>query len=176
MALKKKKVSKKLRRQILNVAIPAAIIMASVLIGAVGSIKLSAAKKPANLVWAADNTVSVPDDLKKFLSGRQSCREYRGTGTPTGVGLWGVFQVSQNRFAKIAYGCSWHLSTYIMAVKQEKNWQLIKPTEYFAPFGDGGVTDSGALPFCAQLDKYKIPKEIESFCIDAEGKAKSNEL
>lgn len=131
---------------------------------------------PTNLVWAADETIKLPDDLKQFLETQDSCNEYRGNGTPAGVGLWGVYQVAQDRFAKIAYGCSWNLSSYIMAVKQDKQWQLLQPPEYFAPFKDGIDPNNGALPNCAVIEKYQIPATIESFCINADGMAQANAI
>lgn len=84
--------------------------------------------------------------------------------------------MSKNRYAKIAYGCSWNLNSYIMAVKPKDSWLLIKPADYFAPFHDAVNPSQGALPFCTQLEMYKIPKDIESFCINADGSAAANTL
>lgn len=176
MSRKKKKILKKQRQKLVNLAVPMAIILSSLLTGVIATLVIINRNVYSNLVWAADSTVRVPRDLEKFLGGQDGCKEYRGTGTPTGIGLWGVYQVSQEKYAKIAYGCSWSLSSYIMAVKQDNFWQLVKPTEYFAPFKDSTNAGSGALPYCSQLEKYKIPKDIESFCIKEDGSAKSNDI
>lgn len=133
-------------------------------------------KNPENLVWAADHTVKIPKDLRNYLQSKDDCKEYRGTGSPTGVGLWGVYQVSRNQYAKISYGCSNSLSNYIMAVKMDGKWRLLQPTEYFAPFNDAADKRVGAIPHCAVVEKYKIPSEIESFCIKPDGSAQANEL
>lgn len=135
---------------------------------------ITATKSPSNIVWAADKTVVLPNDLRNFLLTRNDCREYRGTGSPKGVGLWGVYQVHNAKFAKIAYGCSNNLENYIMAVKTDKKWQLLQPTEYFAPFSDATEGRLGAVPYCSVVEKYKIPKDIESFCIKTDGTAQAN--
>jgi hypothetical protein len=177
MLRKKKKLSKRQRQKLLNIVIPMLVVLASLLIGSAITLILKNTERPSNLVWAADNTVQLPGDLTRFLRQQKHCEQYRGTGSPTGVGLWGVYQVTHDKYAKIAYGCSWSLSTYIMAVKQGKTWRLIEPTEYFAPFKDGAnAEEKGALPYCVQLEKYRIPKDTESFCISTDGSAKSNEL
>lgn len=174
---RKFKLSKKQRVQAYSVGIP---LIAGCL-GLIGGIILTRLlmtprSLPTNLVWAADKTVNVPQDLRTFLESKQNCNDYRGKGAPAGVGLWGVYQTTGGRFAKIAYGCSWSLDTYIMAIKQKDTWQLLPPSEYFAPFKDAIAADKGALPFCAVLEKYKIPKNIESFCVTSEGNAKPNQL
>jgi hypothetical protein len=126
------------------------------------------------LVWASEHTVTLPKDLRTFLEQQDACRDYRGPNTPTGIGLWGVYQTHNNHFAKIAYGCSWSLTSYVMAVKDGKQWKLIPPKEYFAPFSDGANQSQGALPLCSELDMYNIPAAIESFCIKADGTAQAN--
>lgn len=176
MINKKKKISKKRRQKILSMAIPMLVILASILFGSALTLITKNAEKPNNLVWAADNTVKLPADLKRFLLKQNRCEQYKGKKSLSGVGLWGVYQTSEDKYAKIAYGCSWSLSTYIMAVHHDKTWRLIEPAEYFAPFKDGVNAGSGALPYCSQLEKYRIPKDIESFCISADGSAKNNEL
>ncbi len=173
---RKLKLSKRQQKQFKKFLIPIGIGLIGFLIGFVASNVISGSKKPMNLVWVADSEVQLPKDLRKFLEGQQDCREYRGTGTPTGVGLWGVYQIHKGQFAKIAYGCSWSLSSYIMAVRQKTGWELLKPTEYFAPFKDGINPSQGALPYCAMLEKHKIPSQIESFCITADGSAQNNPL
>jgi hypothetical protein len=177
MAKKKRlKFSRKQRKQIVRVGLPVLAAALGLFIG-VGATNLYKGRRaPQNLVWAADKGVKVPNNLRKFLETKNDCKAYRGTNTPTGVGLWGVYQVADGRYAKIAYGCSWSLNTYVMAVKQKGAWQLLKPTEYFAPFKDGLDPTKGALPFCTMVEKYKIPHDIEPFCIQPDGSAKSNEL
>lgn len=130
---------------------------------------------PRNLVWAADKTVKIPSDLMEFLRTRDDCRGYRGTNSPTGVGLWAVYQVSHERFAKIAYGCSLNLDLYIVAVKEKNRWVLIPPTDYFAG-GDADKLDTSFLPKCTWVDKYQLDKSFESFCIEADGSARTNEI
>lgn len=178
MARKKKsrfkaQFNKKQRKQIKSVGLPILIGLLCLNIGIVGTRFFEARRVPANIVWAADKTVKVPGDLRSFLDSRDDCQSYRGTGSPAGVGLWGVYQVSKGKFAKIAYGCSWSLSSYIMAVKEKSGWKLLPPTEYFAPFQ--GSTATGALPQCAMVDQYKIDKSIEPFCITTDGSARANQ-
>lgn len=172
---KKTVINKKQRKQIKAIVIPLVSLAFGLLVGVFANKLLGQQKTPTNLVWAADQTISIPKDLDKFLQSRQRCTNYRGVGTPTGVGLWGVYQVSQGRFAKIAYGCSWSLNNYIMAIKPGKSWQLIEPKEYFAPFNNGGDPDRGALPVCTVIEKYHIPKDIEPFCVNSDGSARINE-
>lgn len=124
-------------------------------------------QKPTNLVWAIDNTVQVPSDLRKFLGRQDNCRQYRGSGSPTGVGLWSVIQVAQGRYAKISYGCSFSLSGYIMAVKPAKTWMLLPPSSYFS-------STSSGVANCEQVTKYKIPPTIESFCVNNSGQIVNN--
>jgi hypothetical protein len=168
------KLTKKQKKRFQSLVRPIVIGFGGFIFGIVLMILLQSDSAPQNIVWAADDSVKVPGDLRAYLESRDDCKEYKGTGTPTGVGLWGVYQVADNRFAKIAYGCSWGLSSYIMAVKQKTGWELLKPTEYFAPFKDGINPAQGALPYCAMLEKHKIPSHIESFCITADGTAQSN--
>lgn len=177
MAKKKKfKLSKKQRKQVLALGIPVLAGIAGLIIGISAITLISYQLKPSNLVWAADKTVSVPKGLKTFLENKDNCNEYRGKGTPDGIGLWGVYQTSKGQFAKIAYGCSWNLDSYIMAVKYKGSWQLLPPIGYFAPFKDGVDPAKGALPLCEVIKKYGIPKDIESFCIASDGSAKLNDI
>lgn len=131
---------------------------------------------PKSLVWAADKEVKIPNDLISFLQSKgNDCKEYRGTSTPNGVAIWGVYQVSKNKFAKIAYGCSTHLSLYIMAIKDKGKWALITPTEYFgATVATGSVPSF--LPTCEIVQKYKIDKNIEPFCIKPDGAGQENKI
>jgi hypothetical protein len=179
MAKKKKlkfgvKLNKARRKRLKAVALPVIVGLLCLNIGIIGTRFLESRKVPGNIVWAADDTVVVPRDLRKFLGSQDDCKNYRGTDSPTGVGLWGVYQVSRGKFAKIAYGCSWSLSSYIMAVKEDSGWTLLQPTEYFAPFQGSSAT--GALPLCDMVEKYKINSSIEPFCIAADGTARANQL
>ncbi len=176
MAKKKKsRISKQQRKRVAKYAQPALAGFLGIIIGVTATTFLAGIQSPANLVWAADKTVKIPKDLREFLSTKDECKTYRGAELPGGVGLWGVYQVSKNSYAKIAYGCSWNLSNYIMAVKNTQGWQLLQPVDYFAPFKEGVDPTKGALPFCAVVDQYKIPKNIEPFCINPDGTAKANE-
>lgn len=176
MAKKKYKLSKKQQQKLKSLSLFLAIFAIGLALG-VTLIKFNATNKgtPKNLVWAADNTVKIPASLRKFLVTRNDCGHYKGNGSPDGVGLWSVYQVSNERFAKIAYGCSWNLTSYIMAVKQNNGWILVPPKEYFAEFKDS-PGKAGALPNCSQLEKYKINKSIEPFCITTDGTAKTNDI
>ncbi len=165
------------QKQLKKASKPLVIAVVGVLIGIAGTRLVQSLSQPANIVWAADDTVQVPRDLRKFLLDYDNeCEAYKGKDSPDGVGLWGVYQVSKDQYAKIAYGCSWALSNYIMAVKASGEWQLIQPAVYFAPFKDGIDPTKGALPYCSVVQEYKIPGEIESFCIMPDGTAKPNEL
>lgn len=132
--------------------------------------------QPKNIVWAADRTIKIPSGLKPYLLKQEGCREYRGKGSPTGVGLWSVYQTSNNKFAKIAYGCSWTLNTYVMAIRDKSGWQLLDPNKYFAPFRDAVDPSKGALPYCAVVEKYKIDKTIEPFCVNPDSTARANNI
>ncbi len=176
MAKKKKfRPTKAQKRQLQQLSILIATGFGSLLLGIGGTKLLSNRTAPRNLVWAADNTVQVPKDLKQFLLTQDTCKNYRGKNTPTGIGLWGVYQTSKKSYAKIAYGCSWNLTNYIMAVKSGGKWQLLEPAKYFAPFASTS-SGSGVLPYCRALEQYKIPKDIESFCIKPDGSAEANSL
>lgn len=181
MATKKKskikfkiKLSKKRRLQLKTYGVPLLTGLLCLNIGIVGTRLFEARQNPRNIVWAADETVQIPSSLREYLEQKNVCQNYRGSTTATGVGLWGVFQVSQDKFAKIAYGCSWSLSTYILAVHENSGWKLLEPAEYFAPFK--GSASTGAIPHCSVLQKYKIDKVIEPFCIAADGSARPNEI
>ncbi len=176
MAKKKYKITKRHKQKLRQIGLPLSALLLGLLIGILVPKVLSKNNTPGNLVWAADNTVKVPGDLTAFLESQNSCQHYRGSDSPTGIGLWGVYQVSQKKFAKIAYGCSWGLDPYIMAVKQNNSWQLLQPADYFAPFKESPDGRRGALPLCTVVQKYKIPKDIESFCIQVDGSAKSSDL
>lgn len=166
---KKKNPSYKLKRnQIVLVGL--CVLTVGILLGLITPVLLRPAI-PSNLVWAADGSVSVPRDLRTYLSNQNDCKEYRGNGSPNGIGLWAVYQVEASKFAKIAYGCSSSLSSYIMAVKTEQGWQLLPPSEYFADAP--GDNSKLFLPKCQFISDYKISKNIEPFCIESDGSAKN---
>ncbi|HUP26653.1 MAG TPA: hypothetical protein VM124_03355 [Candidatus Limnocylindrales bacterium] len=171
------KISRKQRQKFTRIGVPLLLMLSGSLVGMVATlIVIQSAKPIENIVWAADNTVKIPKSLRMFLEKQHGCEHYKGTDSERGVGLWGVYQVSHDKFAKIAYGCSWSLSPYIMAVKQDDTWQLLQPTDYFAPFQGGIDHRQGALPFCRVVEKYKITKDIESFCINDDNVAIANDL
>lgn len=126
-----------------------------------------AGHQPLNIVWAVDKTVKVPQDLRQTLEKRDDCNNYRGADQPGGVGLWGVIQVEDNKFAKLSYGCSLTLTSYMLAVKQDNKWVLLKPVEYFS-------NTSGGVPVCTMITKYNIPGTIESFCTNDKGDVVKN--
>lgn len=119
--------------------------------------------RPDNLVWAGNSEVKVPGDLAEFLTVQDQCLG----SDKDGVGLWSVYQVSQDKFAKVAYGCGVGLTRYVMAVKPDRKWQLLNPNEYFG---------ANLIPKCALIDQYKIDKSIEPFCLEADGSPRQNTL
>lgn len=171
---KKLKLSKKHKKQLQKYLIPAIFGIGALLIGIFGTRIYINNSRPKNIVWAADKSIKIPLSLRKYLHSRDDCKDYKGKGTYSGVGLWGVFQVSGDKFAKVAYGCSWNLKNYVMIVREKNKWEILSPDEYFAPYK--GSSSSGALPYCSQIVKFKINNEIEPFCIDENDNAKTNEI
>lgn len=160
------KINKRKRKQLQALGKAVVFVLAGVLIGLIFADHL--VNKPSNTrIWAADETVVIPDDLYNFLQQQPDCMQPI-TGQP-GVRLWAVMQVEQASFARLAYGCSTELQQYQMAVRVEGNWQLLKDKDYFA---DSAVT---SLPSCNAVSKYTIPSAIEPFCINSKGKAEANE-
>ena len=127
---------------------------------------------PKNLVWAGDATVKIPSDLVEFLRNQPACKRTSGSDGRNGVGLWGVYQVSQAKFAKVSYGCSSTLTPYLMAVRDHGKWLLIPYADYFA---DQSIS-ARFLPKCTYIDKYKIDSSIEPFCLEASGAARENNI
>lgn len=123
--------------------------------------------QPTNIVWAIDETVKIPADLRKTLLKKDECRGYRGGDSPPGVGLWGIVQVEQGKFAKIAHGCSWSVTSQVLAVKSKGSWQLVSPLEYFSDTTQG-------IPTCNAVIKYKVPVSLEGFCVNDSGKLAKN--
>lgn len=122
---------------------------------------------PKSLVWAASSEVQPPADLVKFLNGQSNCSGENGESQVGGVSLWSVFKVSQGKFAKLSYGCSYDLSFYKMAIKEDGKWRLLDSTEYFA---------NSFLPRCSQIDTYKIDKSVEPFCLELPGGSRENTI
>lgn len=122
---------------------------------------------PNNIVWGVDKTVQVPDDLRKMLMNRDDCNDYRGGNSPKGVGLWAVTQIEQNKFAKLAHGCSWSVSNQALAIKQKNSWELVPAVEYFFDTTQG-------VPTCTAVVKYKVPISLEGFCLNDAGKLSKN--
>ncbi len=120
---------------------------------------------PKSLVWAASRDVKVPSDLISFLENSPNCLDSDGKPKTDGVNLWSVIKVSQNRFAKLAYGCSYDLTFYKVAVKQAGKWELIDTKSYFA---------NAFLPKCSAIDTYKIDRAIEPFCLEETGNSREN--
>lgn len=176
MAKKPASILKKHQKQFMKFRLPAGLVLVGLLVGFLGSSWISSKNQPSNIVWAANNTVALPGGLKPFLLKQTDCKNYIGSTTVKGVGLWAVYQVEKSQFAKIAYGCSVTLRSYIMAIKQNGKWALIPPTEYFAGSDQGSGTGSNNLPKCTELTKYKINKNIEPFCIDGANQPQANSL
>ena len=122
---------------------------------------------PSNIVWGVDQTVKVPSDLRKMLMERDDCKDYRGGNSPKGVGLWAVTQIEQNKFAKLSHGCSWSVSNQALAIKQKNTWELIPAIEYFFDTTQG-------VPACTAVVKYKVPINLEGFCLNDAGKLTKN--
>jgi hypothetical protein len=171
---RRNKLSKQRRQQLWKIGLPLGLLLAGGLSGWLIKTLIIDAVQPSNLVWAIDETVQVPEDLRYALRDQQTCKSYRGPGTPNGVGLWGVQQISQNRLAKVVHGCSWSIEGYVMVVKQAGRWQIIEPSKYFAP--NKNNTGQGSLPRCEILEEYKIDKAIEPFCITSKGEARANNI
>jgi len=143
------------------------VLIIGIGLGMLGMVIRPTNQHPQNLVWASDSRTKIPPDLISYLQDRKDCQASSNKAS-AGVGLWGVYQVSKGRFAKVAYGCSTNMTLYIMAVKTAKQWQLLQPSTYFS------VT--GFLPKCAQIDQYQIDKSIEPYCIKDDGSARANEV
>lgn len=178
MAKKRFKLTKQRRQHLTTrlrrVGLPLLWLAIGVSLGLVGRTAFTKPVMSANLVWAADSTVQLPNDLKQFLDHQNTCQAYRGPDSPTGVALWGVYQVADKRLAKVAYGCSIDLKLYIMAIKQNQTWSFIPPTDYFASVD--AISGNSYLPKCEVLTKYHITKTMEAFCVEADGHGRANEL
>ena len=127
--------------------------------------------EPKNVeVWAVDTSVKMPVGLKAYLESHDTndCKSYKGTGTPTGVSLFALEKSVDDKYAKMAYGCSDDLrfNTTIVAVKQNDKWVLVQPTQYYSGNGD--------LPLCSAISKYSISKDAEPQCVDTKGAIQEN--
>lgn len=165
--MKQFKLSKKQNATLRRIMYPVVIAVVFACVGYIGAMYTHGRKQPDTLVWAADASVQIPKDLKNFLQNKNDCNDYLGEDTRRGTALWGVYEVSQEKFAKISYGCAFSLTNYVFAIKTEGQWKLIPPAEYF---------ESGSLPLCSQLEKYNIDKSVEAFCVDAAGTARANAI
>ena len=161
---KKFKLNKLLKDKRFTKALPLTTLAGGVLVGLFIAWVQPPSQHPRTLVWAADERVNIPSDLYTFLAKQRDCKAYRGNNSPNGVALWSVYQIEQGRLAKIAYGCSTDLSYYVVAVKVDSRWTLIKPTEYL----------ENNLPKCAMLTEHNLPKSFESFCREADGSVREN--
>ncbi|HEX5797684.1 MAG TPA: hypothetical protein VFX86_04835 [Candidatus Saccharimonadales bacterium] len=124
-------------------------------------------------VWAADNSVKVPQDLKSHLikSSKDDCNEYAGDGSPNGAVLFAVTKVEDD-FAKMTYGCASYLTDMeIVAIKRDGSWSLIQPADYYQTKPN---YDGPALPTCSALEKYKINKDLEPECLDSKFEIRQN--
>ncbi len=164
----------KLQQQLKINLLPILFILGGISVGWLAHGITSSSDHPKNLIWAIDKTVSIPSTLRQELTSQNTCDAYRGPGTPRGVALWGVQQISKDKFAKVVHGCSWGLDGYVMLVRNGDDWQLLDQKTYFA--GGQGNAGRSALPACEVIAKYGIDQTIEPFCIDKHGKAKLNEI
>ena len=123
--------------------------------------------QPQNIVWAIDNSLTVPDDLRSLLMEKNECQSYRGNNAPKGVGLWAITQLEQGSYAKLAYGCSWSLSDHGVAVKQAGKWVVLSSSQYYADPNQG-------VPLCSAVVAYTIPVQLEGFCQNDAGKVTKN--
>ncbi len=161
------KVYKRYQKSIKKYGVPAFAALLIFLSGMIVQNIRQDRSKPSNIVWAIDETVKVPSDLKKMLLQRDDCKDYRSAGSPKGVGLWAVVQVEQGSFAKITHGCSWSVNNQALAVKINQKWQLIPALEYFSDTLQG-------VPSCTAVVKYKVPIGLEGFCLNDSGKLSKN--
>ena len=122
---------------------------------------------PTVLVWAADKNVKVPDGLVSYLERKhdKDCRDYKGTGSVSGVALFSVYETHQNRLAKMSYGCGDNLTRYIVAYKENGSWSLTRPTHYFIDVKPVSEDDTPLrLPECSFLSKHDFPSSFEPDC------------
>lgn len=154
------------------------------IIGAIAGLAISLRLRNRDqtvLVWRADKEVRVPDGLVSYLekNHKNDCHDYKGTGSVAGVALFSVYETSQNRLAKMTYGCGNNLtygnSGYIVAYKEDGKWNLTRPTHYFVPPKDAAkvVGQPAAFPECYFLSQHNIPASFESFCVNSAGNAVS---
>ncbi|MBW3569272.1 hypothetical protein KY385_04040 [Candidatus Parcubacteria bacterium] len=146
------------------------------LIGGVGFYVWNSKQKvdlsPENIVFAADDSVVVPGDLLSFLQNdtKDDCNDYQGTNSLQGVSLVSIYQVVQEKYAKVAIGCSTNLDKGFPVIKSSDGWKLLSGAEYYVSYDDGELTgENTTLPRCSIIDKYQIPREFESNCLDDKG-------
>jgi hypothetical protein len=173
MPKRRPKLNKRQRQQLQRFGLPILLLLIGGLTGWFIKTLITDAIQPDNIVWAIDESVKLPSDLRYTLMRQDRCQAYRGPGTPKGVGLWGVQQISQGRLAKVVHGCSWNIEGYLMVVKDNGRWQILEAKDYFASKSNAS---QGSLPRCEILGKYKIDKAIEPFCISSKGQARANTI
>lgn len=113
---------------------------------------------PSAVVIVADDTVEAPRSLLAFLEDRakSDCEGYRGTDSEKGVSIYSVYQVVQDKYARVAMGCSTNLVEGATAIKTDDEWKLFSGASYY-------VSD---LPRCSIIDEYRISKEFEPTCVE----------
>jgi len=72
------------------------------------------------------------------------------------LAVFKVIKVVQNKYAKLAYGCTdAPLDAYMIAINTKNGWESTSPTNQF--------TDSGT-PSCALVNYFNITKTLEPKC------------
>jgi hypothetical protein len=133
---------------------------------------------PKILVWAANEDVKPPQDLVDYLGApeqQDDCKDYLGTDGVDGISLNAITEVVQDKYAKISYGCSEHLTGTpgAVAIKTGDKWEFFGGARYYVAATDDPAAGFEApleLPRCTIVDKYQISKEFEPSCYDDAGK------
>jgi hypothetical protein len=130
-------------------------------------------RSPEGIVLVADDTVKAPKDLIKFLEKdtRDDCKDYKGTNTVQGVSLVSIYQVVQDKYAKVAIGCSVNLGDGFPVIKTQTGWDLISGAAYYVAYLDDQAQpgESTIYPRCSIIDKHKVSKEFEPLCLEDHG-------
>jgi hypothetical protein len=128
---------------------------------------------PEGIVLVADDTVKAPKDLIKFLEKdtRDDCKDYKGTNTVQGVSLVSIYQVVQDKYARVAIGCSVNLDDGFPVIKTQTGWDLISGAAYYVAYTPSRdePRESTIYPRCSIIDKHKISKQFEPFCLEDHG-------
>ncbi len=106
--------------------------------------------------------MKVPSGLKAYLEkdSKNDCKEYMGTGSPTGVALFAVKKSVEGKYAEMVYGCSDNLinGTTILAVYHNGAWKLLQPTHTYA-------TDKANGEYrCKVLNEYDLHDVLPGPC------------